>query len=108
MSLLKRALVASGLAILIAGSAGISAQAATISAAHGTVASHSVSSTRVTPDTWPYGACDAGRDGEVVEYNGYYYECQYVMGVGYFWIVKGPVGGCGIPQPAAGREPACG
>lgn len=100
MRLLKHAFIVSCLALLIGGGASISAQAATTSVAR-TASSTTRTTASVVPET-NLPVCDAGRDGVVIWDDGYW-ECMYVDGVGWVWILLPPTV-CGSKESVS-REP---
>lgn len=53
----------------------------------GGLAAGSASARSSTPPT--YGACSAYLDGDYKVVNHYVYQCQYVWGIGYLWVLIG-------------------
>jgi hypothetical protein len=97
---LKRVMIACSFALLIAGATGMSAQAAT-SSSNGSTASSVASLTSILSPALP--GCGPFNDGEVIYSNGSYWECGYVMGIGWFWW-EIPPNSCGMTQSQYARE----
>lgn len=97
---LKRVIVACSLALLVAGTTAVSAQAATSSASGGAAASTVSLTSTLQPAAMP--GCGPFNDGEVILYKGKYWECGYVMGIGWFWWEIPPP--CDAPLAQYARE----
>ena len=96
-------LVAGTAALLFAGVATTSADAATTATARPTAAA-------VTASV-PYlnGTCNALQKGDVKIQGGNVWQCQYVYGLGYWFVYIGSVGDCNIVNqavPAVGKPAA--
>lgn len=102
MHMLKRVISAFSLALLIAGGAAVSAHAATSSA------SSTVSHAGTQPDTLQVRAafpgCGPFNDGEQIIVNGKYWECGYVLGIGWFWWEIPPPPHCAPLSHQGARE----
>jgi hypothetical protein len=94
---LKRVIAACSLTLLVAGTTAVTAQAATSSASGGEASTASLTST-LQPAAMP--GCNEFNDGERIEYQGKYWECGYVMGIGWFWWEIPPPCGTSLPQYA--------
>ena len=79
MHALRRAAALIFLMLLAAGTATISAQAATTAPS-------------VPAVGWP--ACTPYTEHWIVVHNGLYYECKYAEGIGFGWFVVGVENGC--------------
>ncbi len=81
MHTLRRAATLIFLMLLTAGTATISAQAATTTPAKPHIAA-----------AWP--ACTPFLEGAIIISDGLYYECKYAEGIGFGWFVVGVEKGC--------------
>jgi hypothetical protein len=105
--ILKRVVITCSLFLLMGGATAVGANAAT-APANNAVSASAPQSNSLLPAKLP--SCGPLLDGEVVFYQGKYWQCGYVMGLGWFWWEIPPPVGCGPVRAGVAREtlrPSC-